>query len=157
MIKTETKKQRVTKKPMKNWHREEVIDPQTGELVDRYRFQIEEQDVNFHKLWLWHLATALELIGNQKIKILSHILTNINSDNLLIGTMRAIAEATESSTKTVNDTIQMLLDADVLRKRQAGVYFLNPEIMFRGGTNKRMDILYQYHDTSKKKEKKAKV
>lgn len=150
MIKTDRKKRQVTKKMIKVPKREEVIDPKTGQLVDRYTFEIEERDANFHKLWLWHIAAALDLIGNQKIKILSYILTNTNSDNIFIGTMRTIAEATESATKTVNDTVIMLLDADIIKRQQSGVYLINPEVIFKGGTNKRMDILYQYYTEPKK-------
>ena len=148
--KKNTKRERVTRKPIKVWNREEVVDPKTGELVDRYSFEIEERDANFHKLWLLHIASALELIGNQKIKVLSYVLTSANSDNLFIGTMRGIAEKTDASTKTVNDTITMLLDADILRRQQAGVYLLNPDVMFKGGTTQRMDILYQYHSSEAK-------
>jgi len=152
MIKSDKKmKKQVTRKPTKSWRKEQVIDPNTGELVDRFTFEIEEHDANFHKLWLWHIAAALELIGNQKIRILSHVLTNANSDNIFIGTMRDISEKTETSTNTVNITIQLLMEADILRKQQSGVYFINPEIIFKGSANKRMDILYQYKNKPKSK------
>ena len=146
-----------TTKPIPVWHREEVIDPQTGEVIERYNVKIKERGANFHLMGLFHMTAALDLFGNQKTKILSYILENTNSDNIFLGTQRTIAEKTETSVNTVNSTIQMLVNADIMQKKHSGVYFINPNVIFKGGTNKRMDILYQYHDTSKKKEKKAKV
>ena len=139
------------------WHKEEVIDKETGELIARFKFEVEERDANFHKIWLYHIACVLDLIGNQKIRILSYILENTNSDNIFVGTQQIIVEETESSKQTVTDTIKMLVDANIMQKKHSGAYFINPNVIFRGRNNKRMDILYQYHDTSKKKEKKAKV
>ena len=154
MTKTNNKKQKITRKPMKITERKEFIDPETGEKVDQYIYKMEERDANFHKLWLWHIAYALDLLGNQKIKVLSYILETMNTDNIFIGTQRAIAEQTGTSLETVNITMQMLLEADVLKKQQNGVYFINPEVIFKGGTNKRMDILYQYYTNEPKKAKK---
>jgi len=154
MITTNKKKQPKTTKPIPVWHKEEVIDPKTGELVDRYNFEIEERDANFHKIWLWHIAAVLDLIGNQKVKILSYILENTTTDNMFIGTHRLIAEETESAKKTVTDTMRMLTNADMMQRKHAGAYFINPNVIYKGGTNKRMDILYQYHDTTSKKKVK---
>jgi hypothetical protein len=70
--------------------------------------------------------------------------------------MRGIAEKTETSTKTVNDTVIMLVGANILIRKQAGVYLVNPEAVFRGRSDKRLDILYQYHAESKKKKEKSK-
>ena len=157
MIKTDKRKERKTTKRMPVWHREEVIDKETGELINRYNFEIEERDANFHKIWLCHVAYALDLIGNQKIKILSYILENTNSDNIFVGTQRIIAEETETALDTVNITMKMLMDADIIQKKHAGAYFINPNVMFKGGTNKRMDIVYKYQDTSSKRKKEAKA
>jgi len=150
MTKT-NKKRQVTRKPIKVSERREIVDKQTGEVVDEYVFKIEERDANFHKLWLWHLAAALDLIGNQKIKILSHILENTRQDNIFIGSQQAIADATETATQTVTITMKMLMVADIIKMQQRGVYMINPDVIFRGDAKKRMNILYEYHDTSKEK------
>jgi biotin operon repressor len=156
MTKSKEKKQQTTRKPIKISERREFIDPETGQKVDQYIFKVEDRDANFHKLWLWHIAAALDLIGNQKIKILSYILANTQNNNIFIGTMRDIAEKLETSKDTVNTTIQMLMDADILKRQQSGVYLINPEVIFKGGTNQRMDILYQYYTNEPKKGKKTK-
>jgi len=155
MAKEKEIKQQATRKPMRVSERKEFYDKETGETVSQYVFKLEDRDANFHKLWLWHIAAALDLIGNQKIRILSYILENTNRDNLFIDTQRSLAEKTDTSTKTVNITLKMLIDADILKIQQAGVYLINPDVIFKGGTTTRMDILYQYHTgTPKTKRKK---
>jgi len=48
--------------------RKEFIDPETGEKVDQYVFKIEGRNANFHqKVLLWHLASELNLLSNQKL------------------------------------------------------------------------------------------
>jgi len=156
MTKLKERKQSTTRKPMKITERKEFIDPMTGEKVNQYVFKLEERDANFYKLWLGHIITALDLIGNQKIRILSYILENINRDNIFIGTQRAIATETKTSTQTVTITLKALMDADIIKRQQSGVYLINPDVIFKGGTNARMDILYQYYNVDVKKKKNLK-
>ena len=150
MIKTKkTKSKQVTRKIIKVGGMREFIDPETGEKIDQYVLNMEERDANFHKVWLWHLAEALELIGNQKMKILSYIFENAK-DNLFVGTQRMIAEATETAYQTVSITMKLLMEADIIKLRHAGVYLINSDVIFKGGTNKRMNILYEYYSVNKK-------
>ena len=147
---TKTKAKKTTKRMPKS-KREEFIDPQTGQPVERYTFEYEERDANFHKLWLWHIAAALELIGNQKIRILSYILENTRNDNLFIGTQQSIADATETAYQTVSITIKMLIEADILKMTHPACYQINPEVIFKGGSAQRLEVLYQYHGEKPKK------
>lgn len=153
MMKTDKRKAKPTSKKMKIAEERLLVDPKTGEEFRTNIFTFEERDANFHKIWLWHIIQALDLIGNQKIKILAHILENIRPDNLFIGTQRDIATATETAIQTVTITMKMLQQADILKMQQHGVYFINPNTIFKGNNEKRMNILYQYLDikqTSKK-------
>jgi hypothetical protein len=154
MTKTNKRKAKSTTKKLKINEPRLLVDPKTGEEIWVDSFVFEERDANFHKIWLWHIIQALDLIGNQKIKILSYILENIRPDNLFIGTQRFIAEATESSLKTVTDTLKMLHQADIIKMQHAGVYFVNPNTIFKGERKKRMNILYQYIDLKEKGGKK---
>ncbi len=95
---------------------------------------------------------TLDIIGNQKIRVVNYILENINSENLFVGTQRAIAENIEASTKTVNVTIKALIDSDFMTFVQDGVYRVNPNVIFKGSKNKRMNILYKYHDSRKEED-----
>lgn len=153
MSKVKFKREQRTVKPIKTFKRGEYVDPKTGELVERYSIEIENKDADFHKLWLWHIAAALELIGNQKIRILSYILENTREDNLFVGTQQMIGEATETSRQTVTLTMNMLKEADIIKMQHSGAYFINPEVIFKGTNNKRLEVLYQYHAPKQKKPK----
>ncbi len=111
---------------------------------------IEERDANFHKIWLGHILSSIDLIGNAKTKLAFWILDNMDSQNQFIGTHRKIAEKVGMSTKTVTETLKILIDADFLQKIQNGVYRINPNILWKGGKHDRMNVLIEYKNNSDK-------
>lgn len=125
---------------------ENYINQSTGEILEMNVIEIEERDSNFHKLWLGHILQTLDLIGNQKIKVVSYILENINSENIFFSTQREIAEKIDVSPTTVNVTIKVLVDNDFMALVQEGVYRINPNVLFKGSKNRRMNILLKYFD-----------
>jgi predicted transcriptional regulator len=133
-----------TRKAIKVIGMETYIDQKTGELKDMQVISIEDRDANFHKLWLYHLAEALDMIGNQKTKVMYHIMENLNSENLYIGTQRKIAERLDLSMNTVIITIKKLHEAGLIKTVQNGVYQVNPEVLFKGGKDKRLSVLIEY-------------
>jgi DNA-binding transcriptional regulator YhcF (GntR family) len=127
-----------------------LIDEITGEVIQVKEISIEERDANFHKIWLGHIIQALDMIGNQKIKILSFILDNLNRDNQLIMTQRKLSEKCGVSYQTVTITMKSLQNADFLIKINSGTYQVNPNAIFKGGTGERMRILFNYQDLKEK-------
>ncbi|KKB33698.1 hypothetical protein QY97_03083 [Bacillus thermotolerans] len=107
---------------------------------------IEERDANFHKMWLGHVLESLDMIGNQKIRVAMFIMNNVNSDNEFIMTYRIIAEKTGISLQTVSETMKALQESDFIKKIRNGYYRINPDVMFKGGKNKRMEILIRYRE-----------
>ena len=68
---------------------------------------------HFYRVWLSDLLYHLNLISNSRqMDVLFYILDNVNSDNLFIGTNRAIADAVQASTQTVNRIIKKMVEAD---------------------------------------------
>ena len=53
--------------------------------------------------------------------------------------------------QTVRQTLDALLENDFLRKVQVGVYMVNPNMIFKGSHNGRMNVLIRYTDTTKTK------
>jgi len=143
---------RNTRKKTKVIGKETYIKQDTGEITEMNVVEIEERDANFHKLWLGHILQTLDIIGNQKIKVVNYILENINSENVFIGTQRNIAENIDVSTKTVNVTIKALIESDFMAFVQDGVYRINPNVIFKGGKDRRMNILYKYYNDKKEGE-----
>lgn len=142
-------KTQTTRKKVKVVGRETYIKQDTGELKEMQVIDIEERDANFHKLWLGHILQSIDLLGNQKMKLAFWILDHLNDDNLLTMTQRQIANKSGISLKTVSRTLQMLIDTNFLVRINIGVYQVNPDVLFKGGKNARMNVLIQYRDTQK--------
>lgn len=134
-----------TRKKVKVIGTETYIKQDTGELAEMQVVKIEERDANFHKLWLGHILQSIDLIGNQKTKLAFWILDNLDSNNQLIKTQRVIAEETNMSTKTVSTTIKALIESNFLLKINSGAYRVNPDVLFKGGKENRLNVLFQYN------------
>lgn len=72
------------------------------------------------------------------------MLETANRDNVILGTQRSIAQAVGVSVPTVNSTIKSLVSCNLLKMMQQGVYVLNPDVIFKGTRNNRMNVLLQY-------------
>lgn len=145
---SKTKKTTTTKKKTKVVGNQSYIDATTGELVPCQVVKIEDRDFNFHKIWLGHIIQALDAIGNQKIKVINFIMENIDKHtNTLMMSQRDIAKESNVSYAIVNQTIKVLKDADFIQEVVRGVYRVNPNVLFKGSHNGRMNVLYQYETT----------
>ena len=133
-----------TRKKVKVIGTETYIKQDTGEIAEMQVVKIEERDANFHKLWLGHILQSIDLIGNQKTKLAFWILDNLDSNNQLIMTQRKIAEKIGMSTKTVSTTIKALVESNFLNKINSGAYRVNPDVLFKGGKDNRLNVLLQY-------------
>ena len=135
-----------TRKKVKVVGTETYINQQTGELQEMQVIDIEERDANFHKLWLGHILQSIDLIGNQKTRLAFWILDHLDSNNLLPMTQRQIANKSGISYQTVSRTLQSLIDSNFLQRINQGAYRVNPDVLFKGGKNARMNVLLQYRD-----------
>ena len=131
--------------------RQEYTNNATGE-VETFDVMQQNGDFNFEKIWLGHLMQTLDMIGNQKIKVITYILTNrAKSNNIFIGSQRDIAKATGISLRTISMTIKALKEVDFIQEIKAGVYQINPDCIFKGHKGQRMNIVLQYNKIDKKK------
>ena len=146
---------RITTKKVKVIGKEEYVNASTGEVQTMNVISIEERDFNFHKLWLQNILNSIELIGNQKTKLAFWIIENISRDNLLVATYDVIVKRTGVSKDTVKKTMKILLDSDFLEKVQPGVYRVNPNVIFKGTRQNRMNVLIQYKDTERINQEKS--
>lgn len=122
-----------------------------GELVTMQVTNIEERDFNFTKIWMKNFIATLDLIGNKKSKVAYWIIDNLNRDNQIIMTQRQLAKQIGVSYPVVNETIKALQDANFLKQKSIGVYIINPDIVFKGTRNGRINILNVYEDIKKDK------
>lgn len=127
------------------------IHTETGEVVSMRVVEIEERDANFKKLWIGHLLDAIDELGSKKLQLLMWLFDQADAYNNIIGTIREIAEKTSLSFGTVQTTLAALEEKDVLRRR-TGVITLNPNVIFKGGTGARMDVLISYRNIKAEEE-----
>ena len=150
---TDKKKLTTTKKQVVVG-RQEYINNKTGEVEEFNVINSYDTDFNFEKIWLSHILESLEVIGNQKIKVLNWLLANKNSSNMIIATQRAIATKSGVSYPVVNQTIKALIDTKAISSEQTGVYMLNPDFMFKGHNKKRMNLLLRFNEINEIDHKK---
>nr|CRY96472.1 hypothetical protein [uncultured prokaryote] len=138
-----------------------LVDPETGEAYPMQMNVLEERDFNFHKVWMQHLVNSLDAISNQKLRLAFWIIDNLDKENQLIMTQRAIAEASGMSYQTVNRTLKALCEAPegspaFLQKMNSGAYRVNPEVLFKGSHSNRMGICYEYREIQEQQNKNKK-
>lgn len=138
-----------TRKKIKVIGTQDYINPDTSEVITMNVIKVEERDANFHKIWLSHVLQSLELIGNQKIKLVFWLIDNMDSENKVCMTQRQMVKATGISLDTVNYTLKVLIENNFLIKHNIGVYKVNPDMIFKGGKNERMNVLIEYTNTKK--------
>lgn len=122
------------------------IDADTGEVTTADIIHKEAYgDNNFYKLWLADLLGLIDPMAKGKMKIFFYLIDHLKKENYIIaGTTTEISKATKSSIHTVYQTLDYLHQRDIIRTIQKGVYQLNPDLIFKGGTNYRRTILVQY-------------
>ena len=133
-----------TSKKVKVVGTKKYVDNETGEIENFQVVSVEDRDFNFHKVWLESIVNSIDLIGNQKTKLAFWIIENLNKENQLVMTQRQIADKSGISLKTVSTTMKALLDSNFLRKINAGAYCVNPDVLFKGTRNGRLNVLFQY-------------
>lgn len=138
-------KQQTTKNKVKVIGTEQYINVSTGELEEMQVTTIEERDYNFTKIWMKNLILTMDIVGNQKTKFCFWLIDHLNRDNILIGTQRDMAEDCNVSLQTVSVTLKLLMDANFLRKKQSGVYIVNPDVIYKGTHAARLNVLNQYN------------
>ncbi|MEQ6219657.1 replication/maintenance protein RepL [Levilactobacillus brevis] len=76
-------------------------------------------------------------LGGQKYQVFKYIIENRSRDNnTLITTNKELSRLTKTSTKTVQDTINLLKEAGLIERRM-GAIMLNPKLVHRGSKSKR--------------------
>lgn len=135
--------------------RQTLINKETGEEFEASTVIHEnyDKDWGFDKVWLGHIMTMIEDIGNQKMKVIGWMIQSRDRrDNRVHATQEMIAEGSNTSRTTVSRALQALEEADILKKERNGVYQLNPDFIFYGGRPKRANIMFEYRDLAEEED-----
>lgn len=122
------------------------IDADTGEVFDSHYVIKEASDAGFKKIWLGHILAAVEEVGNAKMRVLIKLLDMADSNNMLLGTHAEIAQRTGVGEATVKRLMAALVRCNVISAPRRSQWRLNPDVVFRGGHGRRMNVLISYRD-----------
>lgn len=119
---------------------------QTGEIIETQTLvkEVKEVDIGFHKLWIGHILETIEEVGNAKVQVLFWLVKKADGGNIIRATLDDIAAQTGVSRRTVARLMAALRKADVVRLEYGGRWALNPAVIFKGGHEKRMNVLIRY-------------
>jgi DNA-binding transcriptional regulator YhcF (GntR family) len=128
---------------------ETYINQSTGEIEEFNVIKSEDSDFDFDKLWTAQILLAIDEFGNQKTKLLMHLIKiRERSNNAVIRTVMELANETGMNKNTVSATLKILQKHRIIT-RKTGVIFISPEVVYRGSHSNRMRVLIDYRSTQK--------
>lgn len=124
----------MTKKENSEDHKDDeygIINMRTGKIQD---IKVYEDPTNkrWDKVWAKTLAELLELSGETRTCIIAYLLRNKNYENVILATVRKIADEVGVSTKTVNKTLLQMQNAGFIHRLHNGVIMFSPHIIQPG-------------------------
>jgi DNA-binding transcriptional regulator YhcF (GntR family) len=134
----------------------QYINAETNEIEDFNVISEEDQDFNFDKFWIAQIMFAIDEFGSQKMKLLLYLITiRERANNTVLKTVSEIAKETNINKNTIVATLKILEKHKIIR-RKTGVIFISPDVIFKGGHNKRMNVLIQYRAVSQNEQEETK-
>lgn len=123
------------------------IDPNTGECIGDLRcVDVVVKEIprtGFAITYLSSIINLIDSIGNKKMLVVKYILKNMDSNNLLIKTVREIADGSGCSVQTVNDTLKILEECGIIA-RKTGVVMLSPKLVHKGNAQKERFLMTKF-------------
>ena len=106
-----------------------VIDRVTGEEINTVKFLLEATKEKWEKVYADKLSRCIGLSGNSYSKILAYIIISRDSNNLLHGTYREIAEKSNTNKSAVQRVFKVMERHELLKKVRSGCYMMSPKII----------------------------
>lgn len=125
------------------------INPETGEIIGEIkRVDVvvkEVPRVGFAITYLSTIINMIESIGNKKMQVVKYVLQNMDSNNLLLQTIREIAAGCKCSVQTVNDTLKVLESAGIIA-RKTGAVMLSPKLVHKGNAHRERILMTKFYE-----------
>lgn len=123
------------------------INPDTGEIIG----EVKKVDVvikevprtGFSITYLGTIVNLIDSIGNKKMQVVKYVLKHMDSNNILLQTVREIASGCGCSLQTVNDTLKLLTDSGIIA-RKTGVIMLSPKLVHKGNAKKERYLMAKF-------------
>ena len=123
------------------------IDPETGAMIgDVRKVDVVIKEIprtGFAITYLSSIVNLIDSIGNKKMQVVKYVLKNMDSNNLLIQTVREIAAGCGCSVQTVNDTLKILETAGIIA-RKTGAIMLSPKLAHKGNAKKERYLMAKF-------------
>lgn len=123
------------------------INPDTGEIIGEIKaVDVVVKEVPRVGFAITYLSTIVQLIdnvGNKKMQVVKYVLKSMDSNNLLIKTVREIAEGSGCSVQTVNDTLKILESCGIIA-RKTGVIMLSPKLVHKGNAQRERMLMTKF-------------
>lgn len=95
-----------------------------------------------------YLATIINMIdniGNKKMQVVKYILQHMDSNNKLSETVREIANGSQCSLQTVNDTLKILEECEIIA-RKTGTVMLSPKLVHKGNAQRERFLMTKFYE-----------
>lgn len=134
------------------------IDRETGEIIEvNQNTKLVYGQKNFWKCYMRDFISVLKELNDKQYKVFIYIMEHTRpSDNRFIATYQDIMEDIGCCKQTVASTLNKLKNKDFMRKIQAGVWIVNPDILIKGNDRKREMLLSEYHEVKTVKDDEEK-
>jgi len=149
IVKTKNKELIVTSKLLKSVEVIEYIDKESGEVEEMQHITLQDKDFNFEKIWLMHLFQSLQALGNKKLIVALYLMSIRDKENMIYKTYEEMEEEVLISRGTIIATVKILETEDFIKKIRNGKYQINPNIIFKGDSKKRMNVMMTYEKEEK--------
>jgi Transcriptional regulators containing a DNA-binding HTH domain and an aminotransferase domain (MocR family) and their eukaryotic orthologs len=137
----EIKKDTILKHENDTW-----VNQRTGEVIETVEIMKPINRQGFMITYLETIIDLIETIGNKKMQIIRHILSNMDkSTNTYLTSTRELAEKTGSSTRTITETLKLLEEKSIIQRR-LGAIMINPKLVHRGSNNKEKALITRFYD-----------
>lgn len=123
------------------------VNQRTGEVIEADQVIKKVPRNGFEITYLAYFIDLFDQLGGKKYKVFKYIIENKNSDNQLIITTRELVAKTNTSKQTVNDTLKLLKNANLIEQR-TGAIMLNPKLAHRGSDKKEAFLLTRFEEFS---------
>ena len=108
-----------------------IINMRTGN-IEEIKVYEDPTSKRWDKVWAKTLAELLELTGESRTRIIAYLLRNKNYENVILATVRKIADDVGVSSKTVNKTLLQMQTAGFITRLHNGVIMFSPHIIQPG-------------------------
>lgn len=132
-----------------------ILEPETwvkldknGNLTDiKAEFDVVDKPVQrqgFMIAYLSAIVSMIDKLGNQKMQVVKYLLKEMDNNNLVISTIAKIEKETGISHTTIQATLKMLEEANII-KRKTGIIMLSPHLINRASAEKERYLLTRFH------------